>query len=95
MDGKVIALGDSIDNTLKVAEIETRGYALGIQVQSKVDEIDIACSFAVAEQATFNSVATGQNTKFGRSNASPCNGRLGAITRNNVNTCLDHYGDVG
>lgn len=70
MDREIIALCDDVDDMLKIAEVEIRVDALGVEVQGEVDEIDVAGTFAVSEQTALDSVATSKESKFGGSNSS-------------------------
>lgn len=70
VDREIVTLGDDVDDMLKVAEVEIRVDALGVEVQGEVDEIDVAGTFAVSEQTALDSVATSKESKFGGSNSS-------------------------
>lgn len=72
VDRKIIALCDDVDDMLKIAEVEIRVDALGVEVQGEIDEIDVAGTFAVSEQTALDPVATSKESKFGSSNSSTC-----------------------
>lgn len=72
VDREIITLRDDVDDMLKIAEVEIRVDALGVEVQGEVDEIDVAGTFTVSEQTAFDSVATSKKSKFSRSNSSTC-----------------------
>jgi hypothetical protein len=73
VDREIIALGNYVDDRLDIADIEIGRDALGVEVESKVDEIDVACAFAVPEEAAFDAIATCENGQFCGSNSSSCN----------------------
>jgi len=56
MYGKLVALGNNIDDSLDIAEIDVRADALRVQVESDLDQIDIACPFAISEKTAFDSL---------------------------------------
>lgn len=70
MDREIVTLRDNVDDMLKIAEVEIRVDALGVEIQGEVDEIDVAGTLAVSEQTALDSVATSKKGKFGGSNSS-------------------------
>ena len=42
-----------------IGKIKLRIHSLGVHIQSKGDNVHVACSFSVAEQSTFDTVRTG------------------------------------
>ena len=71
MDWKIITLCDDIDNALDIAEIQVRVDALSIEVESKVDNVNVSRPFAVAKQATFYSISACKNGKLGSCDTGP------------------------
>jgi hypothetical protein len=72
MDGQVIALSDSVDNMLNVAEVDVRVDTLRVVVQSEIDEVDVPCALPVSKKAAFYAISSSKNSKFGGGDASPC-----------------------
>jgi hypothetical protein len=68
VNGEIGALSNSVDDRLDVAEVEVRADTLGIEVESQSDNVDVASTLAIAEQAAFNAVASGQHTELSSSN---------------------------
>lgn len=72
VDRQLVACSNDVADSLNVAKVHARGDALRVQVHGKVDEVDVAGAFPVAEQAAFNSVCAGQHSKLCSGNARPC-----------------------
>lgn len=72
MDREIVALRDDVDDMLEVTKVEIRVDALCIEVESEIDEVDIAGTFAVSEQTALDSVTTSEKSKFGGSDSSTC-----------------------
>ena len=70
VDGKIVARSHDVNDGLNVAEVDLGMNTLGIQVESEVDEVDIACSLSVSEQAAFHTIGTRKNTELSSSDAS-------------------------
>jgi hypothetical protein len=69
MHGEVVALSDNVNDTMNITKVEIRGNTLGVQIQSKVDQVNIACTFAVSEQTAFDALAACKDAKFSRGKA--------------------------
>ena len=72
MNRQVIALGDNVDNTLNVVEIDVWVDALCVVVQGEIDEVDVACTLPVSKEATFNAVCSSKNAKLSSGDTGPC-----------------------
>ena len=72
MDREVVACGYNVDDRLDVAEVNFRVDALCVQVQRKVDKVDIAGSLSVAKQTTFDSISTSEDTELRGGDTSAC-----------------------
>lgn len=59
MDGDLGTVFDSVNNRGDVGEVDIGVDALGVEVERKSDEVDIAGAFAVAEEAAFDAVSAG------------------------------------
>jgi len=56
MDGEVIALYHCIDDALEIAEVQAGVDALRIEIQGKIDEVNVSCPFTISEEAAFNAI---------------------------------------
>ncbi|CAM2190320.1 hypothetical protein BC2230_70408 [Burkholderia cepacia] len=66
MHRNLVAAFDDAAHRVDVGEIEARIDALRVEVQRERDEIDVAGTLAVAEQATLDAVGAREQRKFGR-----------------------------
>lgn len=64
MDGKIVTVYDSIDCRLYIAEVEIRVDPLCVQIKGESNDVDVACTLAIAEQAAFYSVSTSKGPKL-------------------------------
>ena len=70
--GEVVAGGDDVDDRLDVREVHFGMDTLCVEVKSEVDEVDVSCALAIAEQAPLNTVCSSQLSEFSSGNAGPC-----------------------
>jgi hypothetical protein len=56
MDREVVTLSDDVDDALYIAEVDVGVDTLGVEVESKIDEVDVAGAFSVAKQASLNTI---------------------------------------
>lgn len=68
----LVAATHDLDDLGEIREVEVRRDTLGIEVERKSDEIDVAGSFAIAEKAAFYSSATRENAKLSGCDSSAC-----------------------
>jgi len=71
VDGKVITLGDNINDMLNVAEIDVRVNSLRVIVQGEIDEVDVPCALPVSKEAAFYAIRSSKDTKLSSGNTSP------------------------
>lgn len=65
VDGKIVTVYDSVDCRWHIAEVEFRVYPLCVQIEGESNDVDVACTLAIAEQAPFYSVSTSKDAKLG------------------------------
>lgn len=71
MDRNVVALRHDFDDSIDVGEVNFRVDALGVKVQGKIDQVNIACTLSVSEQTTLDAISTGKLCELGSRNSSP------------------------
>lgn len=71
MDRELVALGDGVGNGGEVGEVDTGRDALGVEIESKGDEVDVTRPLAIAEETALDAVATGEESEL-------CSGDAGA-----------------
>lgn len=64
MDGKIVTVYNRIDCRLYIAEVEIRVDPLCVQIKGEGDDVDVACTLAIAEQAAFYSISTSEDAKL-------------------------------
>jgi hypothetical protein len=64
VDGKIVTVYDGIDYSFYIAEVEIRVDPLCVQIEGEGNDVDVACTLAVAEQAAFYSISTGKDTEL-------------------------------
>lgn len=64
MNGDVVALDDSVDDLLKVGEVELGRDALGVEVEGEGDEVDVSGALSVAEEAALDTVGSGHESEL-------------------------------
>ena len=65
-NGKLVAMFRRLDKLVDVGEGQLRIDALGEQVQTKRDDVDIAGTLAIAEQRSLDPVGAGHQAELGR-----------------------------
>lgn len=65
MNREIIALRDDVDNTLDIAKVQVRLDALSVEIERKVDNVNVSRPLAVAKQATLYSIGACKNGKLG------------------------------
>ena len=66
MDRQLRAMLVIARHRVDVREIEVRHYSLCIEVERQRDEVDVAGTLAVAEQAALDAVGAGHQAQLGR-----------------------------
>ena len=65
MDRQLCAVFRRTRHCIDIGKIEPRCNALGVKVERERDEVDVACTLAVAEQATLDPFGAGQHRQLG------------------------------
>eukprot|EP01022_Parablepharisma_sp_SALTPOND_P029441 TRINITY_DN734_c3_g8_i1.p1 TRINITY_DN734_c3_g8~~TRINITY_DN734_c3_g8_i1.p1 ORF type:complete len:1015 (+),score=377.72 TRINITY_DN734_c3_g8_i1:1333-4377(+) len=62
----LVAFFHHLAHHIDVGEVQARVHTLGVQVQCQRDQVDVAGTLAVAEQAAFDAVGAGHDGQLGR-----------------------------
>ena len=69
MNGQLRAIFDHAGHSIDVGKIQVGVHALGVHVQGQSHNVDIAASFAIAEQAAFNALCACHHGQLGGGHA--------------------------
>ena len=62
MNRHVVALIHDVYASLNITEVKFGAETLSVKIQSKIDKVDVARSFAITEDTTFDAVSASHDS---------------------------------